>query len=83
MPRKIDWPTFRAIWDDVAVKWYKATHVVDPGLTHPEFTFNAMPQGGATQAHPHVQTFMGRGQYLGHMFALAEAAKNYNSYYER
>ena len=83
MPRKIDWQTFKAIWDDVAVKWYKATHVVDPGLTHPEFTFNAMPQGGATQAHPHVQTFMGRGQYLGHMFALAEAAKNYNSYYGR
>ena len=71
------------MWDDVAVRWFKATHVVDPELTHPHFSWDAMAHSGGSQAHTHVSTFMGRGHYMGNMGALAKAANDYRKYYGR
>ena len=81
--RNIDWPTFKSMWDDVAVRWFKTTNVIDPGLTHPQFVWDATPHSGASQAHTHVSTFMGRGCYMGNMEALAVAANSYQNAYGR
>jgi len=81
--RRIDWPTFQAIFDDVIPRWFWAVHEEDAEMTHPHIVWDAMPHAGASQVHPHLQTFLGRGGYLGKTRLLYEAAVAYKDALDR
>ncbi len=59
----------------LALHWAWEEHQQDFRGTHLSLIFDAMPHGGASQAHPHLHAILGRGEYPGQFRVLHEATK--------
>jgi len=51
---------------DCAVLWFKEMHRQDPSLNFPMLVWDTFPKSGASQVHPHLQTWLGTAGYSGH-----------------
>jgi hypothetical protein len=58
---------------DVAGKWFIEVNKISEKCNHPMMIWDIMPHAGASQIHPHVQGFLGKGKYLGKMGKLNNA----------
>lgn len=63
---------------DIAIKWFRKVHELERTNTHPMMVWDIMPHAGASQVHPHIQGFFGKGKYLGKMGRLEGALLSYN-----
>ena len=75
----IDYETFHAMVAYNAVLWYGNVHRLHPDRTHPVMVWDVLGKAGASQVHPHMQVFMGRGYYPGRMGSLEAARNTYKS----
>jgi len=51
---------------DCSKHWFKKMHRQDPSLIFPMLVWDTFPRSGASQVHPHLQTWLGRAGYSGH-----------------
>ena len=59
----------------LALRWGRKQRRRDPRRTHPSLIFDALPHGGASQAHPHLHAILGSGRYPGQFGAIHQATK--------
>jgi len=54
--------------------WFKEMHSQDPSLVYPMLVWDTFPKSGASQAHPHLQTWLSRSGYSGQFETLLREA---------
>ena len=58
--------------------WYDKVHQSDPDLVAPMMVWDTLGHSGASQVHPHIQTWLGR-DYEGQFSVLARQAGDYRA----
>ena len=60
--------------------WYSAVHQSDPSLVAPMMVWDTLGHSGASQVHPHIQTWLGR-HYEGQFSLLERQARDYRAHH--
>ena len=58
--------------------WYDKVHQEEPALVAPMMVWDTLGHSGASQIHPHIQTWLGR-DYEGQFSLLERAARQYQA----
>ena len=62
---------------DLAQKWFRKAHSLEPTYTCPEMIWDAMPKSGASQMHTHLQASLGSDIYYGNIERTRQGARLY------
>ena len=62
---------------DLAQKWFRKAHSLEPTYTCPEMIWDAVPKSGASQMHTHLQASLGSDIYYGNIERTRQGARLY------
>lgn len=80
-PLDLTQETLLDLFMNTALTWFEKVHSMDSRYRYPHMMWDVLPEGGASQVHPHVHGTITLGHYYGKVENIRQAAEKYHQLY--